>query len=363
MPTARVARGLVVVAVPGDKRARALAAAAEHGGGQAITWVSWAEALAAPGVVGARGRPGDWLRVDSPGADDATWHALAHLGGSSGVVPPGEWRPGRAWARGLAAALTAVAGGAAHLVATHPHVVAMTDKLACHHALVAGGVPVPDTVEAPETVAALRAWVAAERRPAVFVKPRWGSSGAGVLAWRRSGEREQLVTTASLQADGRLLNDKHLHTYTDRVAIDRLLGTVLGDGAIVQRWIPKATTGGAGGGPFDLRVLVVGGRVAQRVARVGRGPITNLHLDATRADPDVVLAPFGPATVHEVHAACLAAAACFPGHRAIGVDVMVDPRGRPFVLECNAWGDYLPGLLVDGLDSYGAQLRDLREAA
>lgn len=356
-----VARGLVVVAVPGDKRARALDAAARHVGGPAITWVSWAEALAEPARVGARGRPGDWLRVDSPGADDATWHALARVGGSPGVVPPGEWRPGRAWAWGLSSTLDAIARGSAHLVPTHPHVHAMTDKLACHALLSAARVPVPETFEAPGTVAALRARVAAEGRAAVFVKPRWGSSGAGVLAWRRSGEREQLTTTASLQADGRLLNDKHLHTYTERVAIDRLLGAVVADGAVVQRWIPKASV--AGGGPFDLRVLVVDGRVAQRVARVGRGPITNLHLDAARADPDAVLAPFGPGAVEQVHAACLAAAACFPGHHTLGVDVMVDPRGRPFVLECNAWGDYLPGLLVGGLDSYGVQLASLLEAA
>ncbi|MDP2311023.1 MAG: STM4014 family protein [Pseudomonadota bacterium] len=359
---AGVARGLVVVAVPGDKRAVALGAAFEDSdregprGGRAITWVSWAEALADPACVGARGQPGDWLRVDSPGADDATWHALARLGGFVREVPPGEWRPGRAWARGLATALSAIVGPATHLVPTHPHILAMTDKLACHQALDAGAVPVPGTFEAPATVATLRERVVGERRHAVFVKPRWGSSGAGVLAWRRNGEREQVVTTASLQADGRLLNDKHLHTYTDRVAIDRLLGTVIGDGAIVQRWIPKAS---ADGGPFDLRVLVVDGRIAQRVARVGRGPITNLHLDSARADPDRVLARFGRPAATRVHAACLAAAACFPGHRAIGVDVMVDPGGRPFVLECNAWGDYLPGLRVDGLDSYGVQLRGL----
>ncbi|MDP2315497.1 MAG: STM4014 family protein [Pseudomonadota bacterium] len=348
--------GLVVVTVPGDKRARALEAAAA-GGALDVRWVAWADALAEPGCVGAAGRPGDWLRVDSPGSDVGIWHALARRGGFDGAVPAGQWRPGRAWAAGLADALGAIDAGAPHLAPTHPraHVLTMTDKLACHDALVAGGVPVPETFEAPATPAALRARVEAEGRHAVFVKPRWGSSGAGVLAWRRSGAREQVVTPASLD-DGRLLNDKRLHTYTDRGAIDVLLEAVVADGAVVQRWIPKA---GVDGRPFDLRVLVVDGRIAQRVARVGRGPITNLHLDAARADPDAVLAPFGARTVPAVHAACLAAAACFPGHRAIGVDVMVDPRGRPYVLECNAWGDYLPGLLVDGLDSYGVQLRGL----
>ncbi len=38
---------------------------------------------------------------------------------------------------------------------------------------------------------------------------------------------------------------------------------------------------------------------------------------------------------------------------------MVDTSGRPYVLECNSWGDYLPGLLVDGRDSYDLQLQGL----
>ncbi len=354
---------LLVVTVPGDKRARALAAAAARAGLFEPTWIPWLDALEDPARVGAAGRPGDLLRVDSPGSDLATWRALAARGGLPDEVPPGQWRPGRAWFAGLDAALTALEAATPHLVHTHPHVRAMTDKAVCHARLEAAGVPTPPAIEAPPTVEALRDWLDDLGWHAVFVKPRWGSSGAGVLAWRRGGGRaagrEQLVTTASLHG-ARLLNDKRLHTYTDRAAIDHLLATVLADGALVQRWIPKAgaAPSDGAGGPFDLRVLVVDGRLAQRIGRVGRGPVTNLHLDAARADPDALLAPF-PGAAERVAAASLAAAACFPGHRCVGVDVMVDARGRPFVLECNAWGDYLPGLLVDGLDSYDLQLRGL----
>ena len=133
-----------------------------------------------------------------------------------------------------------------------------------------------------------------------------------MLAWRRAGQREQLTTPAALRGDV-IINDKHLHTYQEREDIDRILAIVLaGDAALAQRWIPKAS---AGGGPFDVRVLVIDGVIAQRVGRVGRG--------------------------------CL------------GIDVLVDPRGRPFVIECNAWGDFLPGLLLAGQDSYDLQLRGL----
>ena len=35
---------------------------------------------------------------------------------------------------------------------------------------------------------------------------------------------------------------------------------------------------------LDARVLVVNGRVGQHIVRVGRGTVTNLHLDASRMD-------------------------------------------------------------------------------
>lgn len=349
--------GLVVVATPGDKRARALAAAAERVGLPSPTWIAWREAIAAPARVGAAGQRGDFLRVDSPGADATTWHALAGLGGSSALLPQGRWRPGSAWFRGLARVLAAVDAGAEHLRPTHPsrHILTMTDKWLCQERLERAGVATPSACLAPDTASALRDLLATRRWPAVFVKPRFGSSGAGVLAWRRSGTREQLVTPAALHGDV-LVNDKHLHTYEDRASIDRILAIVLADAALVQRWIPKA---GSRGGPFDLRVLVIDGAVALRVGRVGRGPITNLHLDARRAAPETLLAGLPRGTPAVVEALCLAAAAVFPGHRCLGIDLLVDPRGRPFVVECNAWGDFLPGLLAHGQDSYELQLRSL----
>jgi hypothetical protein len=102
--------------------------------------------------------------------------------------------------------------------------------------------------------------------------------------------------------------------------------------------------------------------LTDRRMSANRRSCTNLHLDAARARPAELLAPFAGAWAR-VHAVCLAAAACFPGARCVGVDVMVDPRRRPYVLECNPWGDYLPGLLIDGQDSYDLELRGLMQEA
>jgi len=362
MPRSRSSRGLVVVGDPGDKRALALDAALARAGHPPARRVPWAIALREPERVAEAGAPGDVLRVESPGSSSATWHALARRGGFVGTIEHGGWRPGRAWFEGLGAALSAIEAAAPHLVRTHPavHVLAMTDKAACSERLRHAGVPTPAALPAPSSACALDALLAERRLAAVFVKARWGSSGAGVLAYRRAGIRRQLVTTAVLDGP-RIWNDKRLRTYTREADVVRLLEAVIADGAVVERWVPKAT---AAGGPFDMRVLVVDGRVAQRIARVGRGTITNLHLDSTRLDLDLALGRWGGSCRAAVLAACTRAAACFPGHLAVGVDVMIDAAGRPHVLECNAWGDHLPGLLVDGLDSYDVQVRALpRQAA
>ena len=71
------------------------------------------------------------------------------------------------------------------------------------------------------------------------------------------------------------------------------------------------------------RVLVINGQVAQRIARVGRGTITNLHIDASRLDAEQALQSFGAKTIAAVYDVCRRAAACFPGQLAVGVDVMV----------------------------------------
>lgn len=362
MPRSRSSRGLVVVGDPGDKRAVALDAALVRAGHPPARRIPWTVALGEPERITGAGAPGDVLRIESPGSSVATWHALARRGGFVGTVEHGAWRPGRAWFDGLGAALSAIEAAAPHLVRTHPaaHILAMTDKASCAERLRHAGVPTPDALPVPSSAAELDVLLAERHLGAVFVKARWGSSGAGVLAYRRAGARRRLVTTAVLDGP-HIWNDKRLRTYTREADVTRLVDAVIADGAVVERWIPKATVAG---GPFDMRVLVIDGRVAQRIARVGRGTITNLHLDATRLDLDVALHRWGAGCRAAVLDACTRAAGCFPGHLAVGVDVMIDAAGRPHVLECNAWGDHLPGLLVDGLDSYDLQVRALsRQAA
>lgn len=329
----------VCVWVPGSRRARGFSPAVA---------LAWRDVVDDPGLVGRVCRAGDVVRVDSPGEDDVVWARLSGLP----IADPTERRPGAAWFAGLRRVLTAIdAGLPPGVTRTHPAetVCAMTDKLGCAQALAAANVPIPPTEAAPPTVAALGARLEALGWSRAFVKPRWGSSGAGVCAVRHTRGR-WLVTSPARLVAGRVVNHKRLLTTAQTEEVDRLLGPVLADGAVLQRWVPKATTSG---GPFDLRVLVIDGRPRHRIARVGRGPITNLHLDSARQDAAETMAPYGG--LDAVLDACTRAAAVYPAHHAVGVDVMVDAKGHPFVIELNAWGDLLPGLLHEGQTTLEAQ--------
>lgn len=351
----------VVVAVPGDKRSHAFAAAlrATTAADEPLV-VPWLEVIADPYRLAGLLRAGDVLRIESPGGDDATWLALASQAGPTEPVPAGRWRPGRAWAAGLASVLRRLAVPAGVLLMNAvADIIAMTDKLVCRERLAAFGVAVPPGLAAPDHPDALRTLLAAQGWTGAFIKPRWGSSGAGVVALRCDGHapeaRACIRTTAVLDGDG-LRNSKRLVRYERRSDIDRVLAPILADGAVVERWIPKQCTDG---GPVDLRVLMIAGEPRQRIARVGSGPITNLHLDARRLAPDVLLARAPAGTGDALWSLCRRAAAAFPASLYLGLDVLLDQRWRPLVVEANAWGDHLPRLTDRGLDTYGAEIAAL----
>ena len=63
-----------------------------------------------------------------------------------------------------------------------------------------------------------------------------------------------------------------------------------------------------------------------------------------------------------LEAAGALAAQAFPHNHVTGYDLVVR-RGQAHVLEANAFGDLLPGLLWQGADTYAAQLTQLTHHA
>lgn len=183
----------------------------------------------------------------------------------------------------------------------------------------------------------LLAFMEERRITQVFVKPVKGAGAAGVAALRFSPKtgRIALYTCAALEA-GELFNTKRMYRLegkTGTVFLDSLLKL----DCVVERWYGKASFQGC---CYDLRVIVQEGRIDYILPRLSKGPITNLHLNNRSVEfRDLHL---DTVTTERISRICLEAAACYPGLRSIGMDVLLE-RGSlmPRIIELNAQGDLL----------------------
>ncbi|MEU0560069.1 STM4014 family protein [Dactylosporangium sp. NPDC006015] len=337
---------ITVVGVPGNRRVRLFRDAAVAAGLPEPTVVSWRDVCAGARVDGGGS---SWIRLESPGEDAETDRLLR---GAGSEAAHGEIVGLAAWHRGLVAAARRVEAWGVPLLTAVDELDVMFDKRRCHALLRSRGVAVPEAFAAAGYQEIReRGW----RR--VFVKPPHGSSASGVVALGFGGARERgrvvAYTSAALDGD-KLYNELRVHRYTDERTIAAIVDRLAVDGLHVERWLPKASHDGL---VFDLRVLVVAGRVSHVVVRTGRSPMTNLHLGNARGDLPGVRAAVGEEHWAAAMRTCEAAAACFPGSLHVGVDLMFGrDHGTHAVAEVNAFGDLLPGLLVAGRDTYSAEL-------
>ena len=349
---------LVNVTILGGKRAAALDAAADRLGVDRAQHVAWLGLVNGAKSLSDVVRHGNITRLDAPGRCAETELALLRRGGYDGPPPEhGQLVDASAWYAGYADTLRDIA---AQLDAAPPHeavaspadCIVMCDKLATAERLQVAGVPTPPTRVAGSVDDVWKCpW------PAMFVKLRFGSSGSGIVALRRSG-RGSVHAVTSVELDGpNLFNTRRLRRLIDTQSLDQLLRRLLPMGCVVQPWIRKA---GVAGGTFDLRVFVLAGRASHVVPRVSRSPITNLHLLNQRGDLNEVINAVGDAAWRDAIKTAESAAGCFRESLHCGVDLAIDTRGRPWVIEVNAFGDLLPNLLdANGDDTHTAQLRHL----
>ncbi len=346
----------VVLGVATSKRTRGLLAAAREAR-TLVRLVEWREWLADTGALEDQLQQPCRFKIEPPGDDPRVHMALIHMGCESlGRAPcapleQGELAHTDAWFQGFSLALKrlerVLAGRPQVQVVNMPdEILAMTDKLDCQQRLRSRSVPTAPLLGLVHDYAHLVSILDRDGLDSAFLKARYGSSAAGVIAFRRNRRgQQQATTTARLHAGGRLFNVKRMSCYTRHDEVRRVIDLVSAQGAYAEAWIPKPR---CGTGHFDLRALTFGGHIAHCVARLGQGPMTNLHLDSERVDPDRVLATEDQtalATTVEL------AANVFPRSNIIGFDLVVR-RGEARVLEANAFGDLLPGWLWQGKDSY-----------
>ncbi|WP_188963137.1 STM4014 family protein [Deinococcus aquiradiocola] len=353
---------MLLVAPPGGRRALAFQATLAQLGWPPARTVPYLDLMEGRARLPDLVRPGSVVRFDSPGEDLATEQALIRLGGGPDVrLADGEIAPTDAWHRGYSALMRSLA---ADLLAAPPHermqdpehVLRMFDKPATHAALSAAGVPVPDALPSVRSLDELVARADARGWGRVFVKLAHGSSASGTVALAWSARGVQAHTTVR-QEGAHLYNSRRLQRVSGWPQVRALIDALAVYGVHVERWWPKASFAGH---PMDLRAVVIGGHANHALVRLGKGPITNLHLGNERGDVSALRRDAGEERWAAVTDAATSALRAFPGALYGGVDVLLTPGYRTVkVLEVNAFGDYHRGVLHRGRDTYTAELAAL----
>ncbi len=133
------------------------------------------------------------------------------------------------------------------------------------------------------------------------------------------------------------MNTKQLQRFTDSRQVLSMLEKLLRLGCIVERWYAKADYQGYS---YDLRAVVQDGRMDFCLARLSKGPITNLHLNNRPLELDAL--GLSHIVMEEIQDLCQRSMKLFPGLRSAGIDILLE-RGslKPRIIEMNAQGDLI----------------------
>uniref|UniRef100_UPI001C55EDA1 STM4014 family protein n=1 Tax=Janthinobacterium sp. UMAB-56 TaxID=1365361 RepID=UPI001C55EDA1 len=272
---------LTLLATQGSKRVRLMQAARAQlrlPPAQVLEWRDW---LRQPALLGEALRQPGLLKIEPPGDDPAAHLLLLQAGCRLLDRPPvaapahGELLAMDAWFAGFTAAMASLALQLAELPQTRvfnapAEISLMTDKLACQRHLAAHGVPIPGLLGPVQSYAHLQALLHEHQLDRVYLKPRYGSSASGVVAYRRNkAGRQQATTSAALQhRDGaaRLFNVKRMARYEKQHDIAALVDALAAQELYAEAWLNKPRCGDS---HYDLRVVTVAGQPAHRVARIG----------------------------------------------------------------------------------------------
>lgn len=371
---------IVLVGVPGSRRVDLFQQALERLGLPLARLVSYADLLAGRASLAQALRPNTLVRIESPGKDFVVERALLALGADaedeedpSGTrytrlsaremaglaFEKGRILPARQWYLGYRSLLLRLADelGGARVMNPPADIATMFDKPACHARLAEGGVAVPPALGPVRSYVDLREAMKRRNWPRVFLKLAHGSSASGVVAYRVNGGQQQAITTVEMARVGgemRLYNSRRIQTYEDAGEVAALVDALCRERVHVEQWLPKASHSGR---TLDLRVVMIAGRVRHTIARLSATPITNLHLLNARGDTEAILARIGAERWAAARADCERAAGLFHSLYS-GIDLLFSTGfKRHAILEMNAFGDLLPGVLSDGEDTYTAEIR------
>ena len=384
---------IIVIGAGGGERAERFTVAAMAAGFANPRLFSWDDVLRAPERIEAAlvAASPAFLRLEAHDGNFDSWLALAEAGACAIAASGGEPltpsqlerlrdEPGLIWRHdlrlmhrqaylGLNDLATRAAQAAQRTGATllnDPEAIAVCgDKNRCHGTMRGMGLSVPDTFDVEEcTFEALLAAMEQQKRHRVFVKPRYGSSAAGVVALAVSARGVAAWSPAEIvesqgkhQAKHVIYACKQVRRFNKPAEVAALTEAVLSSGAQIEAWIPKA---GHDGWTVDLRLLTIAGEPQHLVLRQAGSPITNLHLGARRGEAAPFLGRLREGVWKTMCEEARRFAQRFPRTLQLSFDIAVPVAlNCHYFLEANAFGDLLRRTTHNGLDPYAAQFAAL----
>ena len=370
---------ILLIAVPESRRTHLFQSALANLGCPPARVLSFTDLLSGRVVLSDYVKDGTRIRIDSPGKDFETERALLCAGAEEEdnysyarlprhEVQKLEFERGRIlyprqWYLGFTRALRLIGCQLPGLrfMNSLSDIALMFDKPRCQQLLRDSRIPTPDNLGEIRSFADLRERMRESGCARVFIKLAHGSSASGVIAYQTNGNKHQAITTVEMVSQGNdllLYNSRCIRVYRDIHEIEALVDVLCQHRAYAEQWLPKA---GSEGKTFDLRVVVIAGRARHTVVRLSRHPITNLQLLGGRGSLERVRERTRDDGWERIRRTCeRVMLRCFRESLYAGVDVQIAPDYRRHnVLEVNAFGDLLPNVLHEGLDTYASEIRDL----
>jgi glutathione synthase/RimK-type ligase-like ATP-grasp enzyme len=235
-----------------------------------------------------------------------------------------------------------------------PESISLTlDKLRCKNILLENEISTAPIIAGINSISELNEAMSARHLHSVFIKPRFGSGAAGIIAFRRNIKTgEELMYTTVQIVDGRLCNTRSQRCVRNTEEIEIIVNGILKLGAIVEKWIPKAV---ARGKAYDLRVVWQFGEMEHAVARLSKGVITNLHLGGEAINVNEL--NLSNQTRYLIEELCENAMCKFPELNSAGIDILLEQNTlKPYIIEINGQGDLLYKDIFDENKIYKNQL-------
>lgn len=328
-----------------------------------VQWVSYQEV--AKGHFPTIQQP-TTLRITSPGEDFETYKLLLSLGGypqaEQLVFERGRIYHHRYWYRGWCKVLDQIQAFLEQqpgvLVMNHPAPIQLAfHKAESQQMLANQGIPIPKIyADHLNSFQQLLEIMETERVPHVFLKPAHGSSASGVMMFRKNGKRLLLETTIGVKqesGDMKLFNHKRLQKYHEADTIKAVIEQMIPNKLHMEEWIIKKRFQTKS---TDFRVLTINQQPVFVQPRHSPHPITNLRLGNEKGSLIKLEKEWGRSIIERVRGVAQDTAHQFPKLFYAGIDIAVDRKGNPYVLEVNPFGDFLKDIFVNKQTTYELEL-------